>query len=159
MPADQFIGGLEEQPKTPTPQSTPSPDIKTLIDTLNRMNGRMRSFERSLSDLRDMIRFQEDRSTKATKDILAKQKTLEEKNHALSDHVDQFQQTLTLAVKELQLTAKKEDVDILRRVLELIKPTQFITQNRALELIQTILEEKGLLNKEKEKTTEEWQSR
>ncbi len=144
MVDNAFVGGLDGQ-KTPPP---PPPESQALLDTVNRLNGRVRSFERSLSDLRDMIRFHEERSTKTTKEFTAKQKLLEEKQHALSDRLDQLQQTLSLVVKELQLTAKKEDVVVLQRVLELIKPTRFITQDRAEYLIHSILEEEGLKKKE-----------
>ena len=149
MADNSFMGGLDAAQK-PTP---PLPaEQQSVLDSVNRLNGRIRSFERSLSDLRDMIRFHEERSTKTTKDFSARQKALEEKQHLFSDRLDQLQQTLSLVVRELQLTAKKEDVVVLQRVIELIKPTRFITQDRAEQLINSVLEEKGLLVKEKEDT-------
>ena len=150
MPNEQFLGGVEERKFQTLPAQQQNMDVKALTDLVNRINGRLISLERSISDLREVIRFHEDRTNKHNKEQTSKQKTTEEKYHEISDKFDQLQQTVSLVIKELQLTAKKEDVDVLKRVIEIIRPTQFITQKRAEELINTILEEKGLINQKDE---------
>ena len=129
MPDEQFIGGIEDKK---------SVDV---VAQRNNLNGRIRSFERSISDLRDLLKFQEDRINKVAKEVQKRQKDVETTNHDIIDRLDKLQTELSLVVRELPLTAKKEDVEILRRIVEIIKPTRFITQERAEELIHEILEE------------------
>ena len=133
------MGGIEEKKAAPV----------DVIAQLNNLNGRIRSFERSLSDMRDLLKFQEDRINKISKDVQQRQKYMEDARHAIVDRLDRLQTEVSLIVKELPLTAKKEDVEVLRRVVEIIKPTRFITQDRAEELINDVLQEKGLLQSEK----------
>ncbi len=139
---EEFMGGLEAKPAAAAaPQAG-----KELIDNINRISGRVRSFERSISDFRDMLRFFEERTNNMIKNILEKQKALELANHDLVDKLEKTHMDVTLIIKELQLTAKREDVEVIRRVMEIIKPTRFITEERAERLISTILEEKGLIS-------------
>ncbi|MBI4017295.1 MAG: hypothetical protein HY363_06410 [Candidatus Aenigmarchaeota archaeon] len=138
MPDEQFIGGVEDK----KPVASAAVDV---IAQLNTLNGRIRSFERSLSDLRDLLKFQEERVNRISKEVQRRQKDFDDSHHAVVDRLDRLQTEVSLIVRELPLTAKKEDVEVLRRIVEIIKPTRFITQDRAETLVNDILEEKGII--------------
>ena len=56
--------------------------------------------------------------------------------------VDELNEKIGVIAKELQTLAKKEDVDILRKYLDLWEPVNFVTQAGVDKAVQRALEDK-----------------
>jgi hypothetical protein len=60
---------------------------------------------------------------------------------SLRKTVEDVENKIILTIKELQLTAKKEDVDVIRKYFELWSPVSFATVNQVDKMIKEALQE------------------
>lgn len=76
------------------------------------------------------------------KKMLTEVKALSSELTDANKRVYEFQDRLLTFVKEIGLLAKKEDVDVLKKYIELWNPVNFVSAERVERLINDILEEK-----------------
>jgi len=100
------------------------------------------------------LRVLEERSTNVKKkqglleqNVLSHRKKNLDEVELLKDEIDEMKKVLKevenrimMIIKEIQLGAKKEDVDSLKKYVELWEPVNFVTQNQVEGIIQEMLE-------------------
>ena len=117
---------------------------KTSAEQLNTVMARLRDMERRFTDVQDLIKFHEEDSRKNTTRLWERLKQYEEKMTALTHTLAELDQQTHLIINELRLTAKREDYEVLRRVIEYIKPVKFVTTDQVEKLVKEILEEQNI---------------
>ncbi|MEM4369074.1 MAG: hypothetical protein QXU88_02005, partial [Candidatus Woesearchaeota archaeon] len=60
----------------------------------------------------------------------------------LKKKIDEIENKLLLIVKELQLTAKREDVEVMKKYFELWSPVSFATISQVEKMIAEALQER-----------------
>lgn len=108
-----------------------------------------------LTNLSTRLRVLEERSSNVKKkqqlveqNMLAHRKKYSEEIDLLKDEIDEMKRVMKevenkiiLIIKEIRMTAKKEDVDSLKKYLELWEPVKFVTQNQVENIAREIIEE------------------
>jgi len=118
--------GLFGKPKE---QPMPLPDVSGIQKDINTLNTRFIVSEERYNDLRRKLQFVENNMLTNHKKAMNEIKSL---NADLSDvkrSIEAVEDKIVLLIKELQLGAKREDVDVLKKYVELWEPAKFATFN------------------------------
>jgi hypothetical protein len=110
-------------------------------DELNSLSTRLRLSEERYIDLRRKLQLIEQNMLSNHKRAMLEVKNAISDMLAMRKTVDDVENKLILAIKELQLTAKKEDVDVIRKYFELWSPVSFATVNQVDKMIKEAFEE------------------
>jgi len=117
----------------------PGPEVAGLTEQLNGLAARIRVSEERMNELRKKLLFIEQNMLanhkKAIGDIKASNEEIDELRHKFTEMEDRV---ITI-IKELRLTARKGDVDVLKRYIELWDPVKFITAEHAEKIAREIL--------------------
>lgn len=140
--------GLFGKPKE---EAAPSPQVSELTEKINNLASRLRISEERYGELSKKLVLIEQNmlvhNRKASADIKGINSEITEIKHMITDVEDKI---ITI-LKEFKLTAKKEDVGVMKRYVELWDPTQFVTRDTVEKLIREIL---GKPEEETEETSE-----
>jgi len=124
-------GLFGDKPKQFEPPSLPHADI-TVLST------RLRVSEERYTDLRRKIQLIEQNMLAHHKKNQTELKTLQNDILEMKRSLRETQDRLVMAIKEIQLTARKEDVDVMRRYVEMWDPIRFVS----MEQVEKIVDEK-----------------
>jgi len=130
-----FFGGGK------VPEEGPSPTtMSSVIDEVNNASRRVRVLEDRYTNLRNKLQIIED-------NMLEIQKKYHQDLQAINDDVMRIKRALSdldtktgVIVKELQLNAKKEDVDVIQKYLDLWEPVHFVTREQVDRMINEAIE-------------------
>lgn len=121
-------GGLFRHEK---PQAETNPLSEELENTINRL----RVLEGRYTNLQSELRVTEEnminRGKRLTKDI----KTLTLDINEMRKEINEIKDKVLMIIKELQAFAKREDVKILQKYIEMWDPMNFVTHNEVEEII------------------------
>ena len=120
--------------KTPPPM----PDISGMTDQINSMAARVRIGEERYSEIRKKLLLIEQNMLSNNKKALAEIKSLQTDFMEMKHTIQAVEDKIIMVIKELRLTARKEDVDVMKRYLELWDPVKFITHDQ----VERIIDEK-----------------
>jgi vacuolar-type H+-ATPase subunit I/STV1 len=132
--------GAPSKPKGPTTD-------EKLGDVLNQFRSfatRVRSVEERVGTLRKSIQNNEQNVVDMNKKLNIEIQKVSTDLMDVKRDISNMKNKLELIIKELGLTAKKEDVDVLNKYLELWSPVKFVTQNEVRKVVIKILYELGL---------------
>lgn len=128
--------GLFGKPKEP---AAASPAVSELTDKINNLAARLRISEERYGELRKKLTLIEQNmlvhGKKSNTDIKAIDSEITEIKHSITEVEDRI---LTI-IKELRLTAKKEDVGVMKRYVELWDPTKFVTVDTVEKIVKELL--------------------
>ena len=150
---NQFPQPIPHQKAAKKPSLFKPKQAQPLVDAglreeMNSLSTRLRVSEERYSDLRRKLQLVEQNMLRNHKRAMSEAKTLLSDIIELRAAIETAENRISLAIKELQLTAKKEDVDVVRKYIEMWNPVKFITVNQAEKMIKEALQEK----KEEEKS-------
>ena len=106
--------------------------------TVNQLNARLKMNEERFSELRKKMQFIEQSMISNQKKVNRELKTLVSDITDSKKVITDIKSKMGLIIKELQLSASKEDVDVLRKYLDLWQPVKFVTATQ----VEKIIEEK-----------------
>lgn len=134
----------------PKPEAGPSKEVQDLTDKINSLAARLRISEERYVELRKKLTLIEQNvlvhSRKTSTDVKTINSEITELKHMINDIEDK----IILVVKELKLTAKKEDVGVMKRYVELWDPTKFVTRETVEKIVKEIIKGKGMDESEEE---------
>jgi len=110
-------------------------------EELNSLSTRLRLSEERYIDLRRKIQLIEQNMLSSHKRSMTEIKSAISDIVSLRKTVEDVENKMILTIKELQLTAKKEDVDVIRKYFELWSPVSFATVNQVDKMIKEAFEE------------------
>ncbi len=102
----------------------------------------VRGLEEKYSNLTRRMQLLEQNVIGYNKRAVTDLKSLNSEIMEVKKQIDDLNEKIGLIAKELQTLAKKEDVDILRKYLDLWEPVNFVTQVGVDRAVQRALEEK-----------------
>lgn len=138
-PAPPAKKGLFGSPK---PAPGPSPEVMGLTEQINGLAARIRVSEERFNELRKKMLFIEQNMLsnhkKALGELKASNEEIDELRHKLVDVEDR----IITVIKELRLTARKSDMDVMKRYIELWDPVKFVTADFAEKIAREVVDEK-----------------
>lgn len=135
------MGLFQSAPKkTSTEKAISQPMVVELTDVVRRL----RMIEERQENLRKKLQMIEQNMLAVQRKFLTETKTMDVDLTELHSKLNDMVEKTSLLVKEIKLSAKKEDVDVLKKYLDYWTPVHFVTLDQVEQIIKDILEEKGL---------------
>lgn len=127
---------MQQKPETP---SQPMIDISSIVNSVNR---RVRVLEERNNNIQRKTGVIEDNMINKNKVIFENIKKINSDITQLKKEFEEVKDSIKLLVRELQSMAKKEDVDVIQKYLDLWNPTNFVTNRELDKAVKRIISEK-----------------
>ncbi len=112
-----------------------------LNQSIGEIERRLRSLEEKYSNLERRSQVTEENMLSGNRKVKAEIKMGSEELSDLKAQVADVNEKIRAVVRELQGFARAEDVDVIRKYLNLIEPLGFVTQNEVDKLVKQAVEE------------------
>ena len=107
-----------------------------VMQRLNDNSSRLRLVEERVSNNRERIRVFDDDLLDFKKKLTNNVKDIEEEIEGLKKNIKILEDNIHHIIKELELTAKKQDVNVIEKYVNLMDPTRYVTKEEVLKLIE-----------------------
>lgn len=131
-----FSGGNKEQPPA---------DMGGIAEDINTLGRRLRLVEESTVNIRNMLQITEENMIAKNKTFNTEIKALTSDVNEIRKEIHEIKDKITLVIRELQTAAKKEDVKVLEKYINLWNPVHFVTKGE-LDFVVSEAVEKALKN-------------
>jgi len=118
------------------------PDISGITEDVNTLSRRLRLLEEGFTNLRRFFQVTEENMIAKNKHVSAEIKTLTSDINEIRKEIQELKDKLLLVIRELQTVARKEEVKVLEKYINLWNPIKFVTQNEIEQIINEVLEKK-----------------
>lgn len=120
-----------------------SPDFSSVTGDVNVLSRRLRLLEEGFTNLRRFFQVTEENVIAKNKHFSAEIKTIASDIMEIRKEVQELRDKLILVIRELQTVARKEEVKVLEKYINLWNPIKFVTQSQVQEIIAEALEKKN----------------
>ncbi|HLC32439.1 MAG TPA: hypothetical protein VJJ82_01295 [Candidatus Nanoarchaeia archaeon] len=120
-------------PSPPAFPEFPKPDSST--EQINTVAARLRISEERSSEMRKKMTLIEQNMLSNHKRAMSEIKSLQTELSELKRAFQGVEDKLITIVKELRLTSRKEDIDVLRKYVELWDPIRFVTRDTVEKIV------------------------
>ena len=128
--------GREQQPQE-------MGDVSNVTTDINTLSRRLRLLEEGFTNLRRFFQVTEENSIAKNKHFSAEFKTLASDINEIRKEIQELREKLMLVIRELQTVARKEEVKVLEKYINLWNPIKFVTQNEVEQIINEVLEKRN----------------
>lgn len=134
QPAEEKKGGFFKQKAKP--EESPIPE--ELESTINRL----RVLEERYTNLQAELRVTEENMINRGKRLTTEIKTLTLDINELRKEINEIKDKVLMIIKELQGCAKREDMKVLQKYIEMWEPMNFVTHKEVEEVVNEKLAQK-----------------
>ncbi|HLC95900.1 MAG TPA: hypothetical protein VJH97_01090 [Candidatus Nanoarchaeia archaeon] len=113
-------------------------------DDITNLGRRLRVLEERNTNLQNRIGIIEQNMLSRHKQLNAEIKTMLSDMNELKKEINEIKDRTLMFVKELQMSAKKEDMGVLKKYIELWEPANFATHTEVEELIDEAFKKRNL---------------
>jgi hypothetical protein len=132
------------QPHAQPHKSAPSPEIHSLIQEVRQIDRRLRMLEERYTNVIRKTQVTDQNMLQSHKKIHVEMKAAESEVTELHRKINVLQETVGLAIQEIKDCARKQEIDVLKKYLELWQPVKFVTQNQVERIVEDVLEHRSL---------------
>ncbi len=119
-----------------------SPSVNpNILNEIRTFVTRIRSLEERVNNLRKSFQVTEQNIIEVNKKLNEETSTQNSEILDMKRDISQMKNKMELVIKELMLTAKKEDVDVINKYLNLWKPIDFVTRSEIKKIVRSYLYE------------------
>ncbi|MFT4326584.1 MAG: hypothetical protein ACMXYK_03735 [Candidatus Woesearchaeota archaeon] len=111
------------------------------MEEISSLNRRLKLIETSFSNLRNKVQSVETNELENNKENRRDIKVLEEENDELKKNLREIKENLKIIITELKDSAKKEEVAVIQKYLDIWNPVNFVTNNQAKKIAKDTFEE------------------
>ena len=123
-------------------QQQEASDMSGITTDVNTLSRRLRLLEEGFTNLRRFFQVTEENMISKNKHFSAEIKTLTSDITEVRKEIQELKDKLLLVIRELQTVARKEDVKVLEKYINLWNPIKFVSQNEVEQIINEVLEKK-----------------
>jgi hypothetical protein len=123
-------------------QASPAFDPSELQNDMNALSARLRIGEERYNDLRRQLQFIEQQSLGNHKKVVGEIKLMSGEMTEMKHSIGELQNRMILLTKELQLMAKKSDVEVLRKYLDFWEPVKFVNSDQVEKILKEELDKR-----------------
>ena len=127
------------------------PNTVGIPTRMNELNARLKMNEERFSELRKKMQFIEQSFLKHQKKLIRELKVINSDIEEDKKGITELKSKINLIIKELQLSASREDVEVLKKYLELWQPVKFVTENQVERIVGDKVYELMHANKSEDK--------
>jgi predicted nucleic acid-binding Zn-ribbon protein len=122
------------------------PDLKSFSEDISNLSRRLRLLEESFTNIRKALQVTEQNMLRKHKVFATDIRTLTSDIGDIKSEIAELRDKIIELIKELEGSAKRDEVKVLERYINFWNPVKFVTQNE----VETIVKE--ILNKNKEES-------
>lgn len=122
----------EKDVPAPPPQEGP-------VNRVNELSARLRIAEQRFSDLRQKVMFVEQNMISNHRHLADQLKSVQDEVNSVKRSVQDVKDNILKIVKELRHAARKEDIDVVKRYVEMWDPVKFVTFDQVQRMIDDAL--------------------
>jgi hypothetical protein len=111
-------------------------DMAAIQADINAVSTRARLAEERTADMQRRIQFLEQQMLANHRKAGTEMKLLHDDIMELKRQNSEMQNRIMMLIKELQLTARKEDIDVVSKYLALWEPVNFVTANTVRRIVK-----------------------
>ena len=115
------------------------PNVVALSNEVNSVNRRLRVLEERYMNVRKKTQVTDQNMLSAGKRIASKVQVVNSDIEDMRRSLYDIEEKLKIILKELELCAKKADVEVLERYINLIEPLEFVTKAEINRLVEQAL--------------------
>ena len=115
-------------------------DMSGVYNDINSVSRRLRLLEEGFTNLRRFFQVTEENILAKNKHFSAENKTLNSDINEIKKDLHEVKDKLLLVIKELQSVARKEEVKVLEKYINLWNPIKFVSQNEIEQIVNEILD-------------------
>ena len=119
-----------------------APDYSGITTDVNTLSRRLRLLEEGFTNLRRFFQVTEESIIAKNKHFSAEIKTVSSDINEIRKEIQEMKDKLILVIRELQSVARKEEVKVLERYINMWNPIRFVTQNEVEQIINEVLDKK-----------------
>lgn len=124
------------------PQKQPEgPSIAYISDEITNLSTRLKVLEERTTNMKKKDQIIEQNMLSSRKKYSDEVEILKEEIDEMKKIIKEIENKVILLIKELRMSAKKEDVNVIKRYLELWEPVKFVTQNQVEKIVKEFIEE------------------
>lgn len=125
-------------------QQQPLQDVSGMTTDINTLSRRLRLLEEGFTNLRRFFQVTEENTIARNKHYSAEIKTITSDITEVRKEIQELRDKMLLVIKELQSAARKEEVKVLERYINLWNPVKFVSQNEVEQIINEVIEKRKL---------------
>lgn len=124
-------------------QQPEMPDFSSVTTDVNTLSRRLRLLEEGFTNIRRFSQVSEENMIAKNKHFSAEIKTMSSDIIEIRKEMQEVRDKLMLVIRELQSVARKEEVKVLEKYINLWNPIKFVTQNEIEAIINEVLDKKN----------------
>ena len=117
------------------------PEPANSQEVINSMGARIRLSEERMMEIRRKVTLVETNSLKHTKKSSGDFKLIMDEITEMKQTMRNIEDRIVTIIKELQLTPKKEDVDLVKKYMEYFNPVKFVTVDQIGKYVHDEMED------------------
>lgn len=125
------------------PEQQQGPDLGSVTNDINSLSRRLRLMEEGFTNLRRFLQVTEDNIIARNKHYSAELKTINSEITEVRKELQELRDKLSLVIKELQTVARKDEVKVLEKYINLWNPIKFVSQNEIEGIINEVLDKRN----------------
>jgi|TARA_Y100000310_G_scaffold344685_1_gene458799 hypothetical protein len=123
-------------------QKPPQQDMGPLREDMGNLSRRLRILEESFTNLRRAQQLTDQNMLAKNKLFTTEIRTMVSDIKEIKKEIAEIKEKILDLVKELQTSAKKDQVKVLEKYINLWNPVKFVTQNEVEQIVKEMLEKK-----------------
>jgi len=124
------------------------PDLSGVTGDINSLSRRLKLLEEGITNLRRFFQVTEENVIAKNKHYSAELKTINSDMIEVRKEIQDIKDKLMLVIRELQSVARKEEVKVLEKYINLWNPVKFVSQNEIEGIIDEVLDKREKAKKE-----------
>jgi len=124
-------------------QKPPQQDLSSFTEDIGNLSRRLRLLEEGFTNLRQALHITEENMLSKNKVFSTEIRTTDSDIKDIKKDIAEVKEKIIGLIKELQTTAKKEQVKILEKYINLWNPVKFVTQNEVEQIVKELMENNG----------------
>jgi archaellum component FlaC len=112
----------------PASQATASQASAAIVQRINEISTRLRLCEERINHDRERIRVFDDQILNDKKDVSGALSDISNEITELRKTIKNIEDTIFHIIKELELTAKKQEISIIEKYVSMMDPTRYVTK-------------------------------
>ena len=143
-PMDMMPKEKKEEPKhkglfSSSPKG-PGFDISVISNEIANIGRSTRTLEERTANLTRKSQISEQNMLMTNKKVSSEIKTINDNLHELNKAIAEIKDHLRLIIEELKRCAKKEEMKVLQRYVDMWEPVNFVTRNEVEKIIKDIMD-------------------
>ena len=121
-------------------QKPPQPDMGSFSDDIGNLSRRLRALEETFTNLRRVLQVTEQNMLDKNRMFTTEIRTIVSDISDMKKEINDIKEKIMELVKELQTAAKRDEVKVLEKYINLWNPVKFVTQNEVEQIVKEMLE-------------------